>query len=320
MKKSTKIWLGVAGTLVVVGIMISIFTLSFNQWDFDRFSTRKFETNTYDVSQKFSNISMNTSVADIMFVLSENGKCKVECYEDEKAKHSVTVNDDTLYINVNEDKDWFDFININFQSPKITVYLPKSEYNMLSIDETTGDINISKDFKFKSVDVLLTTGNVNCLASASEMIKINATTGNIDVEDTSAARFDLSVTTGNIDVSNVVCKGDIEVNVTTGEADLTNVKCKNLVSDGSIGDMNLNSVIASQKLSVKRSTGEINFNGSDANEIFAQTSVGDIEGTLLTDKIFMAESDIGEVDVPKTTSGGRCEINTNTGDIDIEIK
>ena len=48
--------------------------------------------------------------------------------------------------------------------------------------------------------------------------------------------------------------------------------------------------------------------------------MGDIEGTLLTDKIFMAESDIGEVDVPKTTSGGRCEINTNTGDIDIEIK
>ncbi len=34
---------------------------------------------------------------------------------------------------------------------------------------------------------------------------------------------------------------------------------------------------------------------------------------------FIAESSTGKLDVPKTTSGGICEIKANTGDIVIEI-
>ena len=49
------------------------------------------------------------------------------------------------------------------------------------------------------------------------------------------------------------------------------------------------------------------------------TDTGDVKGTLLSDKIFFAETKTGRKDVPKTTAGGKCEIKTDTGDIIISV-
>ena len=49
------------------------------------------------------------------------------------------------------------------------------------------------------------------------------------------------------------------------------------------------------------------------------TCTGDVKGKLLTDKVFITETGTGHVDVPKTVTGGRCEVTTNTGDIELEI-
>ena len=79
-------------------------------------------------------------------------------------------------------------------------------------------------------------------------------------------------------------------------------------------------VIASGNYNIKRSTGKMNFTDCDANELYIKTSTGDIKGNLLTNKIFITESDTGKINVPKSTKGGICEISTDTGDIMIEIK
>ena len=42
-------------------------------------------------------------------------------------------------------------------------------------------------------------------------------------------------------------------------------------------------------------------------------------GSLLSDKVFITETDTGNVNIPKTTDGGKCEIKTDTGDIKIKI-
>ena len=49
------------------------------------------------------------------------------------------------------------------------------------------------------------------------------------------------------------------------------------------------------------------------------TDTGDVTGTLCSEKIFFAESDTGRVEVPKTMSGGRCEVKTDTGKIILSI-
>lgn len=320
MSKTMKLWFIIATLLVVVGLIMFTVVMSQGQWNFAKLSTRHYETNTYEINDKFNNISMNTGTANIVFMLSDNGKCKVECYEDEKLKHSVNVSKDTLSINVVDNRSWYDYIGINIVSPKVTVYLPKAEYTALHINEETGNIELPKDLKFKSVDISSSTGNINYFSTALEMTKIKTSTGNICIENTSSKTLDLTTTTGNITVSDVICKGNTNIEVSTGRTKLNNLKCKNLISSGSTGNMSLTNVIASEKFSINRSTGDVRFDSSDATEIFVKTSTGKVEGSLLTNKVFITDSSTGNINVPKTTSGGKCEIITSTGNIKIDVR
>ena len=128
MKKTTKVWLMIATSLILVGcILAKLFMV-------------KYETTTYEVSKDFSDISISTDTADIIFALSDDGTCKVECYEEENAKHSVTVENDVLIVKTN--KSWYDYIGYSFGWSKITIYLPKEEYSELSINESTGTVEI----------------------------------------------------------------------------------------------------------------------------------------------------------------------------------
>lgn len=61
------------------------------------------------------------------------------------------------------------------------------------------------------------------------------------------------------------------------------------------------------------------FDRADASEIFVRTGTGNVTGSLLTDKVFLTQTDTGTVEVPQTITGGRCEIRTDTGDIELKI-
>ncbi len=280
MRKTTKIWLVTAAVLVVVGCMVLGGVMAVLGWDFVKLSTNKYDTNKHEIEEDFNAISINTDTVDITFLPSEDIKCSVVCYEQKNVTHSVAVKENMLVIETVDSRKWYEHIGINFGTPQITVYLPEKEYTSLSIKESTGDIEITEAFQFEDVAI--------------------------------------SLSTGNITVSDVLCAGDVNLHVSTGKATLTNVECKNLISSGSTGDIFLNHVIATEKFSIKRSTGDIRFDGSDAAEISVETSTGDITGTLLSEKVFIAQTDTGKIRVPKTVTGGRCELITDTGNIKIK--
>ena len=282
-------------------------------------SSMNYETNIHEINEEFNNISIKTDTADIAFVPSNDGMCRVVCYEDAKKNHSVEVQNGTLTLDGVNNKKWYDYIGINIDPPKITVYLPEAEYSSLIIEESTGDIDILRDFKFKSIDVSLSTGDVKCYASAAEAIKIAASTGDICAESISASSLDITVSTGKVTVSDMTCDGNITIGVSTGKTYLTDIVCKNLISTGRTGDISLKNVISTEKISVERSTGDVTFERSDAAELFIKTSTGDVEGDLLTEKIFITKTNTGRANVPNSIVGGRCEITTTTGDIKISI-
>ena len=95
--------------------------------------------------------------------------------------------------------------------------------------------------------------------------------------------------------------------------------CKSLISNGDTGDITLKNVTATEKFLIERDTGDVNFENSDAYEIHVETDTGDVKGTILTEKVFITKTDTGKINVPQTHSGGRCEIETDTGDIIISI-
>ena len=270
------------------------------KWDFSKLSTVKYETNNYEITENFKDISIVTDTAVIEFAPSENGKTSVVCHEETKAKHSVTINDGTLTVKLESTKKWYDHIGIGFNSPKITVYLPLGEYGALTAKGTTGGAKIAANFAFESICVTFTTGDIKSYASASGAVILKATTGSITAENCSADSFEVSINTGNVNAKNLTCKS--------------------FTSGGSTGGITLANVIAEEKLSLKRSTGDVTLDACDAAEIFIKTDTGSVKGTLLSEKTFFAKSDTGSVNVPKNTSGGRCEITTDTGNIRISIK
>ena len=300
MSKSAKKWLITAASLVTIGVILFAAVMTAYHWDFSRLSTERFETNTHEISEEFSGIKMNTDTADILFAAASDNTCRVVCYEEGNMKHSVSVQDGTLTVSVVDDREWYEHIGINLHSPKVTVYLPETEYASLVIKGSTGDVEIADEIKFDSAQISLSTGDIR-------------------VNNISAGTLDFSASTGDIVISNVTCTGDIKASVTTGDVKMMNVTCRNLISSGSTGDISLDNVIAAEKFSIERSTGDVKFNSSDAAEIYVKTSTGDVTGALLTEKIFITETSTGSVNVPKTITGGNCEIVTSTGDIKIEI-
>lgn len=320
MKRSTKIWIITSIALIVVGVSLVIAAFAKNEWDFSRLGTTKYVSNEYVFEEDFESISIKADTADIIFKESSDEKCRVECYEQENVQHTVSVNSSTLLIEAVNEKEWYEYIEINFDSPSVTVYLPKNEYSSLKIENDTGKIEIPKFVSLEKIDVNVSTGDVKCYASVTDTIDIKSSTGAITVESIMANTLNLSVSTGNVKINDVSCTGDVNVSVSTGKTSLTDVKCKNVTSDGDTGDITLNSVLASDTIDIKRRTGDVKFDSSDANEIKINTSTGDVTGSLLTGKSFITESNTGDIDVPDALGSGRCEISTDTGDIHIKIK
>ncbi len=319
MTKKTELWLIAATLIILTGLIIFGGIMTVLKWDFRKLSTVNYETNEYAISENFTNISIITKTADVVFAPTDKDTPYVVCHEQKRVKHDASVSDGTLNVKVSDTRKWYEYIGINFGSSKITVYLPSGSYGSCTVKSSTGDVEIPNAFVFEGIDVSGSTGNVNCYASATGSIKIKLSTGDIKVENVSSGGFDLAVSTGRINAAGINCSGEIKVAVSTGKTNLSNVTCKSLVSDGDTGDFYLKTVIATEKFDIKRDTGDVKFDGCDAGEIFVTTDTGDVSGTLLTEKVFIPSSKTGSVDTPKTVTGGRCEISTDTGDIKLSI-
>ena len=244
MSKKTKFWLLTAVALVSVGAILFGGVMTVLKWDFTKLSTTKYETNTYEIIEGFTGIFVDTDTADVIFKVSADGKAKVECFEETKGKHTVSVQDGILTISNKPEKAWYDSIGINFTAPKITISLPQAELETLKADLSTGKVTMEK------------------------------------------------LNVGNLDIS-----------VTTGKVTLADITCKNLTSTGNTGDIDLKNVVAAETFSITRTTGDISFDGCDAAQITATTNTGDIEGSLLTDKVFIAQTSTGDIELPDTTTG-----------------
>ena len=142
----------------------------------------------------------------------------------------------------------------------------------------------------------------------------------LSLENTLIKQYTMTASTGSVSAKGVTCTGDITVKVSTGRLNAENVSSKSFTSTGSTGSASLKNVIAEESFSVKRSTGSIKLDGCDAASIVISTDTGNITGTLLSEKNFIASSDTGNISVPDTHTGGRCELTTDTGDIKISIK
>lgn len=222
MKKSIKKWIISAIALIFSGGILFTGVMMKNGWDFRKLNTVDYETNTHNVTESFESISIDLDGANVQLLPSEDGLCKVVCYEMENTEHTVNVINNKLTIVYRDHRKWYHHIGFNILQSEVTVYLPQTTYNLLNIETENGNVTVN-GFTFNSIDI---------------------------------------------------------------ETDEGNVK----------------------------------LNDCDATNISVDTDDGDVTATLLSGKIFDVETDTGSIRIPENSEGGRCEIETDSGDVKISVK
>ncbi|MBQ8746680.1 MAG: DUF4097 family beta strand repeat protein [Clostridia bacterium] len=302
--------------IIILGIGLVLVLVGFGMNGF-RLPTHVSETNTYTVTEDFSDISVNIETADVRFLPAEGETCTAVCKEQQKYRFAVTSDGSTLSVTCVDTRKWYERIFTLF-TPSVTVYLPKNAYGALSVHLTTGDTEVAFGFLFDSVSLHGTTGDAKFFANVKNNLSVETTTGRILVSGTACADLDACLTTGSIAITDTSCSA-LTIRLTTGDTRLTNTTCAQLQMKATTGDITLTNTLSFGRIDIQTSTGNVRFNASDGAELFVKTNTGNITGTLVTDKVFLAHTDTGRVRVPKTTTGGRCELTTDTGNILLDI-
>lgn len=358
MKKAKKIAIIVAVSMIAVGIICSVGSLALVRFNVAELDTMEWEDKTYAVEDTFTNISIRGGDATVSLVPATDGKCKVVCTENEVIYDKVEVINNTLTIERVDESQWYHNIGMHFGEIEVAVYLPEDKYESLFIDNTSGRVEVPEDFTFAEAEVVNSSGKINFMADVDGALKVENTSGGIYVSDNSVESLSVKGTSGSIEVMNVVATGDVEVNGSSGGINISNVECANISVENSSGVIRLSEVVATGDVNVKGTsggvhledvecvnvtgsnssgkinctdvivTGDMNLENSsggialeacDAESLKLSATSGSIKGTLLTEKIFRADATSGSVDVPKTTSGGVCEVTTTSGSISLSL-
>ena len=313
-------WIIAAIVLIVVGALVFAGAFMASGFDITKLGAAEYDTKTYTAEGDFSAIDVSTDVTDLILKKAGDGKLSVVCFDETRVEYPVTIESGILKIIRVDGRKWYERWTLFGKSRSVTVYLPGSEYERLTVSAGTGEVTVPDGFTFGSAEIKASTGDIGFGADVTGKLRITAGTGDIKLDRADIGEAELSVSTGKISVSSVVCEGGFSVGVGTGKTNLTDLRCKSLTSDGSTGDITLKNVIVSEKLSVERGTGDVSFDGCDAAEMSVKTSTGSVTGTLLSEKVFIVRTSTGRISVPDTVSGGRCEITTSTGRIEIKLK
>ena len=243
MKKSI-IWIAITFCLLLV-VGVILYSLSI---------TVKLETNEYEINETFKDIKIFTDTADIDFVLSEDINTLIICEEQKNIKHSVNVKENTLLIEVDDNRKWYEHIGIS--TSKITVYLPKSEYGELIMESDTGNIHI-ENINANKLDLSTSTGNLKIVNTKCKNVFSESDTGNISLENVIASeKFKIETDTGNVKFKDSDAS-DIFVKTDTGNVTGNLLTDKVIFAESGTGNIDVPKIIADEKCEIITDTGDI---------------------------------------------------------------
>lgn len=137
-------------------------------------------TNTYEFKDGFSCIDVEVEAESVYLLPSVDDVCRVICTEEETRRLDVHVQNGTLKIDreLGDQRFWF-HIGLSSEELSVTIFLPKKEYEKISVESDTGAITLQ--------DVI-----------ASEKIDLESDTGKIFFEACDAPKFSAKTDTGDI--------------------------------------------------------------------------------------------------------------------------
>ena len=230
----------------------------------------------------------------------------------------------------------FTFTSVKATASTGSIKLNNKVSGEIDVKASTGSVSI-KDSTATSLKAKASTGSVNVKnTEVTGDVNLEASTGSVNVENIKCANFNAKTSTGSFNGTEIEATGDAYIEGSTGSSKVTTIKCQNLTVKHSIGgatledvqcedltvrastgDVKLTNAIANNKMDIKTSTGDVIFKDSDAASLKIITDTGDVKGNFLSPKIVYFDSDTGHGKYPKETSGGVCDIKTDTGNANL---
>ena len=214
---------------------------------------------------------------DVRFSVGGGDACAVEYLGPSRMACTAEVKNGTLRI---EEKrvhrlmfwNWF-----SRRSSKLTVFLPREEYDELELSTVSGDVDLDDGDLFRDVWITTVSGDIDLTGAGGGEAVLSSVSGDMAFRDGSARELSVSTTSGDVTVTGVDVAGRAELSTVSGDVALLD---------------------------------------ADAESLSISTTSGDVSTDLRTAKEYVTHTVSGDVSVASSQPGaGRCEIETISGEI-----
>lgn len=278
--------------------------------------TRNLQARSYTVDEEFSSVKIVESSSNVYILPTKDKTCRVECYEGEKTHYDVRVENDTLNITR---RDRHNFIEFGiFSEAPLTVYLPENEYDAIDVSTASGDVEFGGAFTADKVNIDTASGDMSVSSLSCKKLTADGASADIELNNVDCEELSARTTSGEIELADIRAR-EVSAKSTSGDIDLRSVRAGSLKTTTTSGEMELENVLVDGKMSLESTSGDIGLERCDAAEFKISSTSGSVYGSLLTGKTFIAHSTSGDIDIPRTDNGGRCEVSTTSGDITLFV-
>lgn len=187
---------------VVLGITLMVGAAAMGGFRIENLFNDDRKRNTVSIKEKFDSVEVETALDSVIFIPAEDDAGIIELYENSRSYYDVMVEDNTLKIRYNENRKWFEYINLgSLSSHEVKVMVPAAQYKNITVKTGIGSITIPNDFTAENIVTETGIGNISA-PKALKSTKINTGIGDITVPK--------GETSGNSRIKTGI--GDIKVN------------------------------------------------------------------------------------------------------------
>ena len=319
MTKTTKRLLTAAVILLISGLGLCLLAAALAGFDLTRLDTEESVGRTQTISEPFDSLSIDLASHAVRLLPAEDGLCRVIWRENTDQPLRAAVEDGVLRVS-QPGLESFHFLSFSWgwADYTLTVYLPGESYRDLTVRTTSGDVELPADFRFQTLRLESTSGDLVCLAQADESLSMESTSGDLTLSGAAPARAELSTTSGSITLS--ACRVPVlEAGAVSGDIRLEGCRGESLRLSATSGSLKLVDTAFSGPARLDTVSGEIELDAFDAGSLTASATSGSVTGTLSGGKVFRYETVSGRVSLPAPDpGGGDCFLETVSGDIDLK--
>ena len=177
----------------------------------------RYVTNTHQITDTYKKILLNGKDAKVKIKPSNDNSTKLEFFESKKRPYKFFIEDDTLIIKLSKTR-WYHFFKVSIDRSEISLYVPKSTLETISVRSNTGHVDLSSITCNGTIDIQINTGNINldnvfcqafsskgntgCISlnklTATESILIKRRTGNVSLNNSHAPEIFVKTNTGKV--------------------------------------------------------------------------------------------------------------------------